>query len=251
MSTESQPNPEPSAQAGISLRELTAAFAQAMGFGRAKPAEAEAAQAEPSPTTEGQPPAEPEDAPTVVAEAERDVEATDTCPISPQTILEALLFVGNRDGQPLAARNAAELMRGVELGEIGELVDRLNRRYAQRGCPYHVIDEGAGYRLTLRKSFASLRDRFYGRIREARLSQAAVDVLAIVAYRQPITAEQVRTLRDKPSGRLLSQLVRRGLLRVERAAAPPHKLQYSTAPRFLELFGLGSLEDLPQSEDPD
>jgi segregation and condensation protein B len=105
--------------------------------------------------------------------------------------------------------------------------------------------------LTLRKSFASLRDQFYGRIREARLSQAAVDVLAIVAYRQPITAEQVRALRDKPSGRLLSQLVRRGLLRVERGEAPPHKLQYATAPRFLELFGLGSLEDLPQSEDPD
>jgi segregation and condensation protein B len=251
MSTESQPNSEPPAQAGISLRELTAAFAQAMGFGRAKPAEGEVAEPEAHATADAQPPAETPDAPPAVADAELGVAAADACPIGPQTILEALLFVGNRDGQPLTAGQAAELMRGVELGEVGELVDGLNRRYGQGGCPYHVIDEGAGYRLTLRKSFASLRDRFYGRIRETRLSQAAVDVLAIVAYRQPITAEQVRRLRDKPSGRILSQLVRRGLLRVERGEAPPHKLQYSTAPRFLELFGLESLDDLPQSEEPD
>jgi segregation and condensation protein B len=242
MSSESQSNSEPAAQSGISLRALTAAFAQAMGFRRAAPVE------EPPTAVSAEP------APPAAAEAETPpapAEPVDVCPVSPQTILEALLFVGNRDGQPLTARQAAELMRGVEPGEIGELVDRLNRRYQERGCPYQVIDDGPGYRLTLRKTFGPLRERFYGRIRETRLSQAAIDVLAIVAYRQPITADQVRQLRDKPSGRLLSQLVRLGLLRVERSETPPGKLQYATAPRFLELFGLESIDDLPQSEEPD
>lgn len=247
MSSPSQPNAEPPAQSGISLRELTAAFAQAMGFGRSQPVEAEPGTADSATpvaeTAETTPPA-------AVAEAGPVAESTDTCPVSPQTILEALLFVGNRDGLPITARQAAELMRGVETGEIGDLVDALNQRYASRGCPYHIVDEDAGYRLTLHKSFTSLRDRFYGRIREARLSQAAVDVLAIVAYRQPISAEQIRQLRGKPSGRLLSQLVRRGLLRVQRGESPPRKLLYSTDSRFLELFGLDSLDDLPQSEEP-
>jgi len=242
MSSESQSNSEPAAQSGISLRALTAAFAQAMGFRRAapveEPKEPTAAEVDSQAVAEAAPPPAP-------------AQPIDVCPVSPQTILEALLFVGNRDSQPLTARQAAELMRGVEPGEIGGLVDRLNQRYQERGCPYHVIDEGPGYRLTLRKSFGPLRERFYGRIRETRLSQAAIDVLAIVAYRQPITADRVRELRDKPSGRLLSQLVRLGLLRVERGEAPAGKLQYATAPRFLELFGLESVDDLPQSEEPD
>jgi segregation and condensation protein B len=105
--------------------------------------------------------------------------------------------------------------------------------------------------MTLRDDFSKLRDRFYGRIREARLSQAAVDVLAIVAYRQPVTAQQIAALRGKPSPRLLSQLVRRGLLEIHRPADRRDLAEYRTAERFLALFRLGSLGDLPQSEDLD
>ena len=235
MSSGPQPTPEPPQQPPISLKELSEAFAQAMGY-RGSPVE-EPPVAEPAAVETPEQP---------IAEAPE----ADTCPISPQTILEAMLFVGNRDAQPIVARQAAELMRGVEPGEIGALVDALNRRYEERGCPYQVIEEGAGYRLTLRNEFGSLRDRFYGRVREARLSQAAVDVLAIVAYRQPVTADQIRDLRGKPSGRILSQLVRRGLLRVERPESKSRRMHYRTAPRFLELFGIESLADLPQSEEP-
>jgi segregation and condensation protein B len=103
--------------------------------------------------------------------------------------------------------------------------------------------------MTLREDFSKLRDRFYGRVREARLSQAAVDVLAIVAYRQPVTAPQVTVLRGKPSARLVSQLVRRGLLEVHWPEDRRDGPEYHTAQRFLELFGLQSLEDLPQGED--
>ena len=85
----------------------------------------------------------------------------------------------------------------------------------------------------------------------ARLSQAAVDVLAIVGYRQPITAREIAQLRGRPSGRLLSQLVRRRLLQIQRPEGRRGLAQYHTAERFLELFGLQGLEDLPQSEDLD
>ena len=101
----------------------------------------------------------------------------------------------------------------------------------------------------LREAFHPLRNRFYGRIRQARLSQAAIDVLAIVAYHQPLTSEQISRLRGKPSGHVLAQLVRRGLLRIERQQTERRTAQYFTTDRFLRLFSLEGLDDLPQSED--
>ena len=175
-------------------------------------------------------------------------DADDTCPISPHTILEAMLFVGNIDNRPLESRQAAELMRGVEPQEIPEIVDHLNESYAENGCPYTIVAEGAGYRMKLTERFHKLRNRFYGRVREARLSQAAIDVLAIVAYRQPITSEDVNRLRDKPCSHILSQLVRRRLLKIERPADKATKPVYRTTDRFLELFGLDDISELPKSE---
>lgn len=169
----------------------------------------------------------------------------DPCPITPSSVLEAMLFVGNRDGTPLTPARAAELMRGVGPGEIAGLVDELNARYEADARPYAIVSEGSGYRLRLRPEFAPLRNRFYGKMREARLSQAAIDILAIVAYQQPLTAEQINKLRGKPSGHVLSQLVHRQLLRIERAG-PRRTAQYYTTERFLRLFGLESLDDLPR-----
>ena len=77
--------------------------------------------------------------------------------------------MGNRDNQPLSPRRAAELMRDVEVDEIPSLVEELNRRYDETGAPYQIVGEGDGYRLTLRREFHAVRNRFYGRVREARL----------------------------------------------------------------------------------
>ena len=114
-----------------------------------------------------------------------------------------------------------------------------------------MAEDSDGYRITLRKVFHPLREQFYGRIREARLSQAAIDVLAIVAYQQPLTAEQIGEVRGKPSGPVLSQLIHRRLLRIERLPGKRRTVQYFTTDRFLQLFSLQTLADLPQSEELD
>jgi segregation and condensation protein B len=248
------PTPDPPfdpQQQGISLDELAAAFAKVMGV--------EPQRAGESPATSPQPPASPE-TPTAsvemeavaasAAESPPPVVEEDTCPISPRSILEAMLFVGNSDNRPISPSRAAELMRDVEVDEIPSLVNELNHRYKSNGSPYHIVGEGDGYRLTLQDEFRSMRSRFYGRIREARLSQAAIDVLALVAYQQPITGEKIRKLRGKPSSHLLAHLVRRGLLRIERPDPKRRTPHYCTADRFLKLFNLTSLDDLPRSEDP-
>ncbi len=234
---------------GISLSALTEAFAQVMGVEPRRPAEAATPpeQVEPLPAaaadTEGEAPA----VETPASQPDPD----DACPISPRTILEAMLFVGNRDNQPLSPRRAAELMRDVEVDEIPALVAELNRRYDEAGTAYQIVGEGDGYRLALRREFHSLQNRFYGRVREARLSQAAIDVLALVAYQQPLTAEQIHRFRGRPSRHVLVHLVRRGLLRIERPDTKRRTPHYSTTDRFLRLFNLQSLDDLPRSEEPE
>ena len=173
------------------------------------------------------------------------------CPIGPLTILEAMLFVGDPASGPLSYQRLAGVMRLTEQGEIHALVAQLNRRYTDAGCPYEVVHEGDGYRMTLRDEFKAVRERFYGKVREARLSQPAVDVLALVAYNQPIDGERVARLRGSPSGQVLAQLVRRRLLKIERPETAPRRAHYRTTRRFLEIFGLSGLEDLPVSQDLD
>lgn len=246
------PDPnQPSESEGISLDELAAAFADAMrgAMDAARPPIARESppfaaiddEAEKRSSGEAQ-------AATCAESATPDNDASE---VSPHSILEAMLFVGNRAGNPLTPQRAAELMRGVEPAEIADLVGQLNERYNACGCPYRIVSEGAGYRMSLRGKFAAIRNVLYGRNREARLSQAAVDVLAIIAYRQPISAEDVSKLRGFPSGHLLTQLVRRRLLEVQRSPESPRTPVYSTTARFLQLFGLEDLGDLPQSEDLD
>ena len=194
-------------------------------------------------------PEEPPAAEPTEAAASAEEAAEDSCPLGPRSILEAMLFVGNQNNQSLSAAAAAQWMRDVEPAEIPGLVDELNARYALAGCPYQIVHEGGGYRLLLRKEYHGLANRFLGRLRQARLSQAAIDVLAIVAYQQPMTAEEVHQQRGKPSGHVLAQLVHRGLLRIEREPAQRHVRRYFTTDRFLRLFGLETLQDLPQCEE--
>jgi segregation and condensation protein B len=162
-------------------------------------------------------------------------------------IIEALLFVG---GPPLTAARAAEVVRGLTPAHFTEAIDTLNRDYRHQVRPYAIRPQGDGYVLALRSRFQGVVEKLYGAVREARLSPAAVDVLALVAYRQPATKQEIDSLRGAESGAILRQLVRRGLLAVtHRAEAGHREVSYGTTARFLELFGLTSLDDLPQTQD--
>ncbi|MDR2641185.1 MAG: SMC-Scp complex subunit ScpB [Planctomycetaceae bacterium] len=173
-------------------------------------------------------------------------------PISPESIFEAMLFVGDRDNKPLKPEHAAEKMRNVQPYEIDKAVKSLNRKYDLAGSPYKIIEEAGGYRMVLREEFSDIQEKFYGKIREAKLSQGAIDTLAIIAYKQPITAEEIQILRKQPCATLLTQLVRRGLIQFEiETQNKKKKILYKTTPRFLELFQLDSIDDLPVSEDFD
>jgi segregation and condensation protein B len=231
---------------GLSLDELTRAYAELIGKGEDPYSEAPEVDRI-GPERDAGPSEDPDGATGEPAAGE--AEGEQLVEVSPRTILEAMLFVGHPENEPLTSETVAGYMRGVRPQEIDALVVQLNQSYDEQACPYRIESVGTGYRMVLREEFHALRDRFYGRVKAAKLSQAAIDVLSIVAYRQPLTREQVDDLRGRNSGSLLTQLVRRGLLCMERPDDKPRNPGYYTTDRLLELFGLESIRDLPQSPD--
>jgi segregation and condensation protein B len=101
----------------------------------------------------------------------------------------------------------------------------------------------------LRSEYEAVRNKVYGAgPREVRLSQDALEVLALVAYQQPISHAGVEASGKKNAGNLLRQLLRRELVAISRVDKSRDGVQYHTTPRFLSLFGLGNLDELPQAD---
>ncbi len=187
------------------------------------------------------------DAGPLAADAPAAPEAEAPVPPPVPRIVEALLFVG---GAPLTWKQAAASVRGLTEPQFTEALDTLNRDYRRQGRPYGIQAQRDGFVLALRPKYRGVLERLYGTTREARLSPQAVDVLALVAYRQPATKQEVDGIRGTESGAILRQLVRRGLITVvQRGDALRREVAYGTTARFLELFGLGSLDELPQTQD--
>ena len=169
-----------------------------------------------------------------------------------ETIIEAILFVGNRENQPICVDHVVEKLRNVSAEEVDETVVRLNEQYQERNSPYTIVCERGGYRMVLCPQFEPVRANFYGKVRETRLSQQAIDTLAVVAYRQPITVEEIQNLRKQPCVAVLNQLVRRNLLKISREAQDKKSVvRYRTTPRFLELCQIKSLDDIPPVDELD
>ena len=168
-------------------------------------------------------------------------------PPSPEQLIEAMLFVG---GHPLTAAVACSAVRGLTADRFRAAVDALNRRYRDQRRPYAVEPRGDGFSLAVRPAYRHLRERIFGGPRETRLSQPALDVLSVVAYRQPVGKAEVDAIRGTDSGPVLRQLVRLGLIAVQhRAEAAVREVRYGTTPRFLHVFGLASLDELPRLGD--
>lgn len=197
--------------------------------------------------------AEPGDSAAPAAEAVglEDEEDDRGCPINEESVLEAVLFVGAPEGTRLTARRLAALMRDVSPREIPALVRRLNDRYERDQSAWRVVQADGGWQMELIPELAGLRTAFLGEARPARLAQSAVDVLAIVAYHQPISRVEVERIWQRPCGAVLSQLSQRNLLALTPDSGPIRDRKFITTDRFLQLLGLESIDDLPRTAELD
>ena len=175
------------------------------------------------------------------------VDPTQEVQPSRESVVEAMLFVG---GPPVACAQLAEVLDTAESEEIVCAVAQLNQRYHRQGRPYEIRRVGQSYQMVLRPRFGSLIRRLYGNTRQVRLSQAAVEVLSLVAYKQPVTHQEIDAIRGIDCGPILRQLRRRNLIEaVDPGAASDRTMRYQTTRRFLELFHLTSLDDLPRVQE--
>lgn len=156
--------------------------------------------------------------------------------------LEALLFVAE---EPLAPATLAALL-GADRRTVDGLLETLAQDYRRTGAGLSLRRVAGGWRLSTHPEAAPAVERLVLSSRHTRLTKAALETLAIVAYKQPVTRHQVAAIRGVNSEGVLKALVDRGLLaEVGREDGPGRPVLYGTTPEFLERLGLDSVGDLP------
>lgn len=163
----------------------------------------------------------------------------------PIRILEALLFASD---QPVSAARLAQVLgKRFDAKAVRKLIEELNRGYEEQQRAFEVAEIAGGFQVLTRPELKKWVAELHKHRRQDRLSQSAVETLAIVAYRQPILRAQIDDIRGVQSGPLLRSLLERGLIKiVGRQNVPGRPILYGTSRLFLNHFGLKSLRDLPK-----
>lgn len=159
-------------------------------------------------------------------------------------MIEALLFASDA---PLAASDFCRLDERLDEDTVTAVIDELRADYDRDERSFQVYEVAGGYQLLTRPEYASLLERFETVPQPAKLSVAALEVLAIVGYRQPIGRIEIDEIRGVQSSAVLRTLQERELIEpVGRSEGLGRPLLYGTTRKFLEHFGFQSLEDLPR-----
>src|SRR5215470_1390625 len=179
-----------------------------------------------------------------------------------QNIIEALLFSAQK---PLSIRDITAALRGAEddpateapnefarvkNAEVAAALEQLKTEYIQESRAFQLIERAEGWQLATDPAFAKWVRQLFPAPKPARLSAPALETLAIIAYRQPITRADVEAVRGVNIDGVLQTLMERGLVKIAgRAEIPGRPLLYETTQFFLDHFGLRNLDELPNVEE--
>ena len=159
---------------------------------------------------------------------------------------EAILLVSS---DPLSAVDLAKILE-IQPGEAAGVLAELSADYADANRGFQLREVAGGWRLFTHPAYHDIVERYVLSWDTRKLSQAALETLAVIAYHQPVTREGVKAVRGVNSEGVISSLIEKGLVR-ELGRAPEHAnaIVYGTTRALLEQFGLRSLKDLPPLED--
>ena len=165
---------------------------------------------------------------------------------TPIDVVEALLFASD---VPLEAERIREVLDLGDVGEARALVDELRARYDASSQGLQIVEVGGGYRMVTRPDVAPWLVRLARARTRARLSRPALEALAIVAYKQPVSRPEIDAVRGVNSDAVLENLLERRLVRITgRKEAPGRPYLFETTREFLVAFGLRDVADLPKVE---
>ena len=159
-------------------------------------------------------------------------------------ILESLLFVSEA---PLSAKRVSSFLKDASAEEIENAFLTLKDEFNQMDRSFQVVQIAEGYQLVTRPEYHRWAKELYKVILKTRLSKAALEALAIIAYKQPVTRAEVEAIRGVDVSNLIQNLLEKKMIRIlGRAETPGRPLLYATTHEFLIHFGLKSLDDLPR-----
>ncbi len=179
------------------------------------------------------------------------------------SLVEAILFTSQK---PVSAKEIAGICKGAAVAypndarvaalgkfkeaELRAAVDFLGREYEKSGRSFEVKESAAGWQLVTKADFAPWLRQLFPENRPARLSAPAMETLAIIAYRQPLTRADIEAVRGVAVDGVMQTLLEKGLIKIAgRSDQPGRALLYETTQHFMEHFGLKNLEELPNSRE--
>ena len=161
-------------------------------------------------------------------------------------LLEAALFSTR---SPLSAGRLADVLELPNARPLRPAVDALNRHYEQTGRSFRAEHVAGGFVLLTLPEFGDRLAKLHTRDADARLTKPALETLSVIAYKQPVLRAEVEAIRGVACGETIRSLMEKRLVKIAgRAEEPGRPILYGTTKRFLEIFGLSSVKDLPAPE---
>ncbi len=163
-------------------------------------------------------------------------------------IIEALVL---SSPEPISAEKLAEIIPYCKPGQAKDLVNELNTEYAEQDRSFEIWEVAGGFQIRTRAEFSGYLQKLQ-KERALRLSPAALETLAIIAYRQPTTRAEIEEVRGVDAGATVRSLLERHLIRIAgQREVPGRPMLYATTRRFLEVFGIENLKNLPSLRELD
>ena len=161
--------------------------------------------------------------------------------------VEALLFASERSLSETKMKTILGIEEDGATKQIKEAIDALNTAYDDGSRAFRIERIAGGYRVMTREELAPLVSRLHAERQQQKLSQAALETLSILAYRQPVMRAEIEVIRGVAAGDVLRGLMERRLVKiVGRAEELGRPMLYGTTKEFLSVFGLANLKDLPE-----
>lgn len=164
-----------------------------------------------------------------------------------RSVVEAMLFISDK---PVTVEQIRDVVGNLDAGQVRQIISELNAEYEQLNRGIRISEVAGGFRMITPPQLAPFLRKMYKQRRAERLSKPALETLAIIAYKQPLTRLEIESLRNVNVDGVMGSLVEKGLIRITgRKNAPGRPFVYGTTRQFLEYFGLKSLDELPKMED--
>ncbi len=168
-----------------------------------------------------------------------------------KSIIEAIIFASD---EPINEKDLLNVIREIDgedvklkLGELNSLIEELNSEYSETNRSFKIIKIAGGFAFATNREYAKYVGFLTTEKTKRRLSQSALETLALIAYKQPITKPEIEAIRGVNSDYMLSTLLDKKLIKIEgRAESIGRPLLYGTTDEFLKYFGLNSISDLPK-----